>query len=90
MFDPIQAQCGSLAVSILYLIHLMADLFWSASILAALGSSLNVILGINNPTAISVSATVAILYTMFGQMISVAYTDVIQLLLIFIGLVSLI
>ncbi|CAD5115460.1 DgyrCDS4432 [Dimorphilus gyrociliatus] len=87
MFDPIQTQCGSLSVSVLYLIHLMADLFWSASILAALGASLNVILGLNHPTAICVSATVAVLYTMFGQMISVAYTDVVQLLLIFIGLI---
>ena len=53
-----------------------------------LGTSLSVILHLETLVAIVTSASVAILYTMFGQMISVAYTDIVQLVLIVFGLVS--
>ena len=53
-----------------------------------LGTSLSVILHLETSVAIVTSASVAILYTMFGQMISVAYTDIFQLVLIVFGLVS--
>ena len=44
-------------------------------------------MGLTVEVAILVSAGVTILYTMVGQMISVAYTDVIQLICITVGLV---
>ncbi len=46
------------------------------------------ILQLDVSVAILASASVAILYTMFGHMIAVAYTDVLQLILIVAGLVS--
>lgn len=39
-------------------------------------------------TSVILSACIAVLYTLFGGLYSVAYTDVIQLFCIFIGLVS--
>ena len=39
-------------------------------------------------TSVALSACVAVFYTLIGGLYSVAYTDVIQLLAIFIGLVS--
>ena len=53
------------------------------------GTSLSVVMGLTVETSILTSAGVAVLYTMVGQMISVAYTDVMQLFFITLGLVSL-
>ena len=52
------------------------------------GSTLAVILDIGNTVSILVSAAIAVFYTIFGGLYSVAYTDVIQLFCIFIGLVG--
>ena len=52
------------------------------------GTSLSVILNVNLNVAIISSAAVTVIYTMVGQMISVAYTDVVQLGFITGGLVS--
>jgi len=52
------------------------------------GTSLSVVINLNVTLAMVTSASVAVLYTMFGQVISVAYTDVIQLVFIMVGLVS--
>lgn len=54
------------------------------------GSTLSVILSMDNTTAIISSAAVAVIYTFFGGMYSVAFTDVIQLFFIVFGLVSLV
>ena len=51
------------------------------------GTSLSVVIGVSVEVAILVSAGVSILYTMVGQMIAVAYTDVFQLICITVGLV---
>ena len=52
------------------------------------GSTLRVIIGLSHEVAIIVSACIAVFYTLFGGLYSVAYTDVVQLICIFIGLVS--
>ena len=52
------------------------------------GSTLAIIIEIGNTTAIIVSAVIAIVYTLFGGLYSVAYTDVVQLFCILLGLVS--
>lgn len=49
---------------------------------------MSVILDISYTLCIWISATVAIIYTLLGGLYSVAYTDVIQLTLIFVSLVS--
>lgn len=51
------------------------------------GGTLSVVMDISSPLAISVSAAVAIIYTLMGGLYSVAYTDVIQLIFMFFGLV---
>ena len=57
------------------------------------GTTINVILHLDqyvaygNSLSIALSAAIAVFYTLFGGLLSVAYTDVIQLICIFIGLV---
>lgn len=48
---------------------------------------MRVILDLSYVYSILISAVVAIIYTLLGGLYSVAYTDVIQLILIFISLV---
>ena len=49
---------------------------------------MSVILNLSYTVSIWISAAVAITYTLMGGLYSVAYTDIIQLVLIFISLVS--
>ncbi|XP_069960419.1 high-affinity choline transporter 1 [Cherax quadricarinatus] len=86
MLDPLQERYGARWGAMLYLPALAGETLWSASILAALGSTLTVILGLGNTVSIIVSAAIAVVYTLFGGLYSVAYTDVVQLFCIFIGL----
>jgi len=86
MIDPIQEVFGSVAGAILSLPAVMGELFWSASILAALGTTLAVIIELPDVPTIIVSAAIAIGYTLFGGLYAVAYTDVVQLSLIIVGL----
>ena len=51
------------------------------------GATLTVILDLALTQAVILSACVAVFYTLIGGLYSVAYTDVIQLFCIFIGLV---
>lgn len=46
------------------------------------------VMGISSNLAVSISAAVAILYTLMGGLYSVAYTDVIQLIIMFLSLVQ--
>ncbi|KAH9514906.1 hypothetical protein Btru_021317 [Bulinus truncatus] len=87
MLDPFQIHYGNIITVLIYLASLMGDLLWSASILNALGTTLSVIADIQLYVAVIMSGSVTIIYTMIGSMISVAYTDVVQLAFIFVGLV---
>lgn len=53
-----------------------------------LGATISVIIDVDVNASVIVSALIAILYTLVGGLYSVAYTDVVQLFCIFIGLVS--
>lgn len=53
------------------------------------GATVSIILGIEPNVSIVISAAVACIYTYFGGLYSVAYTDIIQLFFIAIGLVRL-
>lgn len=86
MLDPFQELYGCRMGGLLFLPALCGEVFWSAAILAALGATVSVIIDLDNNTSIIVSAIIAIIYTLFGGLYSVAYTDVIQLFCIFIGL----
>ena len=71
---------------VLSLPAVLAEMFWSAELLVALGSTFGVMLDIDLATAIVISAVVVTLYTMAGGMWAVAYTDAFQLALVGIGL----
>lgn len=86
MLDPFHWKYGDVMNCLLYIPALSGDVFWSASILAALGGTLKVILDINLETAIIVSAAISLAYTLIGGLYSVAYTDVVQLGCLFFGL----
>lgn len=51
------------------------------------GATISVIVDIDVNISVVLSALIAIFYTLFGGLYSVAYTDVIQLFFIFFGLV---
>lgn len=86
LLDPFQHKYGRLMGCLLYLPALSGECFWSAAILTALGATLKVILSLDLTISIIVSAAIALLYTLLGGLYSVAYTDVVQLICIFIGL----
>uniref|UniRef100_A0AAV2IU67 Uncharacterized protein n=1 Tax=Knipowitschia caucasica TaxID=637954 RepID=A0AAV2IU67_KNICA len=81
--DPFQEKYGNTIAAVLFLPSLLADVFWVACIL---GATVSVVLDISRYLSISISAVVAIVYTMLGGLYSVAYTDVIQLIFMFFGL----
>ncbi len=87
MLDPFQEKYGAKIGGILFLPALCGEILWSSAILSALGSTLSVIVGLDTTISVVVSAAVAMLYTLFGGLHSVAYTDVVQVFCIAIGLV---
>ncbi|XP_013392018.1 high-affinity choline transporter 1-like [Lingula anatina] len=87
MLDPFQLLYGDTVTGMLYITALCGDIFWSSSILAALGTSLSVIVDLDVTLSIIVSACVTVTYTQFGQMLAVAYTDIVQLVFIVVAMV---
>jgi len=86
LVDPLESRYGKGAAAILMVPAVMAETFWSAAILVALGTTFGTVIGVELAPSIMASAAVAIAYTVFGGLRAVAYTDVIQLFLILIGL----
>ena len=86
LVDPLEDRYGAKTAALLMVPAVMAELFWSAAILVALGATFGTVVGLDLTTAILISATVAVAYTAFGGLRAVAYTDVIQLQLILFGL----
>ncbi|XP_055380537.1 high-affinity choline transporter 1 [Condylostylus longicornis] len=86
MLDPLQDTFGERMGGLLFLPALCGEVFWAAGILAALGATLSVIIDMDHRTSVILSSCIAVFYTLFGGLYSVAYTDVIQLFCIFIGL----
>src|SRR5919106_768431 len=73
LIDPFEARFGKQWAAVLFLPALAGELFWSAELLVAIGSTFGVLLGVPLITAILLSAVVTIAYTMAGGMWSVAY-----------------
>ncbi|XP_058496209.1 high affinity choline transporter 1-like [Solea solea] len=86
MMDPFQQKYGNVMSSALILPALVADVLWVARTLVSLGGTMSVILDLPYIYSILISSVVAIIYTLLGGLYSVAYTDVIQLILIFVSL----
>jgi Na+/proline symporter len=88
LIDPFEARYGSRWAAVLSLPALAGELFWSAELLVAIGSTFGVLLGMSLTSAILLSAIVTTAYTALGGMWSVAYTDIFQLALVAIGLAA--
>ncbi|XP_029378306.1 high-affinity choline transporter 1-like [Echeneis naucrates] len=86
MLDPFQRRYGNIFTAALLVPILVSDLLWVASILNALGGTMSVILGLSSAMCIIISSAFAIIYTFLGGLYSVAYTDIIQLIFIFVSL----
>ena len=86
LIDPFEARFGKRWAAVLFLPALAGELFWSAELLVAVGSTFGVLLGMHLTTAILLAAVVTTAYTMLGGMWSVAYTDIFQLVIVAIGL----
>jgi high affinity choline transporter 7 len=86
MIDPLDQRFGKKMAAVLFLPALVGELFWTAAILSALGSTFGIVIGLDFNVSVILSAAVAIGYTALGGLWAVALTDVIQLSLLFLGL----
>lgn len=86
LIDPFETRFGKHWAVVLFIPAMLGEVFWSAELLAAIGSTFGVLLNMKLATAILLSAVVVIAYTMVGGMWSVAYTDALQLGLVVVGL----
>eukprot|EP00092_Neocalanus_flemingeri_P035154 GFUD01038257.1.p1 GENE.GFUD01038257.1~~GFUD01038257.1.p1 ORF type:complete len:503 (+),score=122.31 GFUD01038257.1:142-1509(+) len=85
MIDPFTQKYGRWG-ALMVIPAAISEVFWCAAILGALGSTLHVILHVDDDISIIISAIISLCYTLFGGLVSVAYTDVIQIFFIVIGL----
>src|SRR5262245_22061705 len=86
LIDPFEARFGKRWAVVLFAPAMLGEVFWSAELLVAIGSTFGVVLKTPLTTGILLSAAVVIAYTMVGGMWSVAYTDAFQLGLVVVGL----
>lgn len=86
MLDPLEDRFGRRMAGVLYLPALLGEIFWTAAILTALGTTFGLILEIDFSTSIIISAAIAVAYTSIGGLRAVAMTDVFQLAILMLGL----
>jgi high affinity choline transporter 7 len=86
LLDPLSEKYGEKHAAVLFLVALSGELFWTAAILTALGTTFGTVIGVDFTTAIIISAVVAVAYTSLGGLWAVASTDVLQLLILVVGL----
>ena len=86
MLDPLAQRFGKRMAAVLFLPALSGEIFWTAAILTALGTTFGTVLGLETQPAIILSAIIAIAYTAIGGLWAVALTDVVQMILLFVGL----
>ena len=87
MLDPLAQRFGKRMAAVLFLPALSGEIFWTAAILTALGTTFGTILGLEMQSAIIISALIAIAYTALGGLWAVALTDIVQLVLLLVGLI---
>ncbi|MEZ5039233.1 MAG: sodium:solute symporter family protein [Saprospiraceae bacterium] len=86
MLDPLEQRFGKRMTAVLFLPALSGEIFWTAAILTALGSTFGTVLGLEIAPAIVLSALIAIAYTALGGLWAVALTDLVQMIILLIGL----
>ncbi|MEL6922922.1 MAG: sodium:solute symporter family protein [Bacteroidota bacterium] len=87
MLDPLAQRFGERMAAVFFLPALCGEVFWTAAILTALGTTFGTVLGLEMDLAIVLSAVIAIAYTAIGGLWAVAFTDLIQMILLFVGLI---
>jgi high affinity choline transporter 7 len=88
LIDPFESRYGKHWALVLFAPAMLAEVFWGAELLTALGSSFAALLGVKLVLAILLAALVVTIYTMAGGLWSVAYTDLFQLGLVALGLIA--
>lgn len=86
MLDPLRQRFGKRMAALAFLPALTGEIFWTAAILTALGTTFGTVLGLGFEASILLSAAIAVAYTAMGGLWAVALTDVVQLLLLLLGL----
>ncbi len=86
MLDPLEQRYGKKIAALLFIPALTGEIFWTAAILTALGTTFATVLGLDFSYSILVSAAIAIAYTALGGLWAVALTDIIQMILLMGGL----
>ncbi|XP_068184070.1 high-affinity choline transporter 1-like [Antennarius striatus] len=86
MLDPFHFKYGKVTTAGMSLISLGIDVTWIATTLISLGGTMSVVLDLSFAVSVWISAAVVVTYTLLGGFYSVAYTDVIQLVLILLGM----
>ena len=87
MLDPLAQRFGEKIGAFLFIPALLGELFWTAAILTALGTTFAVVVGIDTRVALIISAIIAIFYTYLGGLWAVIKTDFIQFILLIGGLI---
>ncbi|XP_068184093.1 high-affinity choline transporter 1-like [Antennarius striatus] len=86
MLDSFHIKYGKVIMAGMSLISLLIDVVWLPTTLTGLGGTMSVVLDLPFSLCVWISAAVIIIYTLMGGLYSVAYTDIIQLVLILGGL----
>ncbi len=86
LLDPFERRFGKRAAALLYLPALTGELFWTAAVLLALGTTFGILLNIDVTWSIVLAATIVMAYTTVGGLWAVALTDVAQLAILVGGL----
>ncbi|WP_234571767.1 sodium:solute symporter family protein [Rhodohalobacter sp. 614A] len=86
LLDPLEEKFGKRISALFFLPALSGEVFWTAAILTALGTTFGAIAGLDTSTAIILSALITIAYTALGGLWAVALTDFLQLILLLVGL----
>ncbi|XP_063068035.1 high affinity choline transporter 1-like [Engraulis encrasicolus] len=86
MMDPFERKYGKHVAALMVIPGIVAEILSMAGTLTALGGTISTILDVPYVYSVVISAAVAITYTLLGGLYSVAYTDVIQLVMMFVAL----
>ncbi|XP_068184236.1 high-affinity choline transporter 1-like [Antennarius striatus] len=86
MLDSFHIKYGKVIMAGMSLFSLFIDVTWLPATLTGLGGTMSVVLDLPFSICVWISAAVVIIYTLMGGLYSVAYTDIIQLVLILVGL----
>ncbi len=88
--DLFRKRYGPLVEKLTTFVLIPASLFWAAGQIRAFGVVISGFSDINMTLAISIAAASVIIYTTFGGMLADSYTDLIQGLMLILGLVLLV